>query len=184
MPRGNVCHQQIVKPRTLPPIQFDNFREAQVRDQIRNVRRDNDRRSHAARAQIVLHNRSQRWPMQVIEVRMRNQYQVDGWKIRNPHAWPAKALQHKQPSRKIRVDHHALAANLHEKACVADKGNTQFSVRGETWFVSLPAAWSDGGAPHETSELRGAFTESRITQRLFNHPKAEPRGKSEAAPQC
>jgi len=65
---------------------------------------------------------------------------------------------------------------LHEEAGVADEGDAEFSIGGETRFVSFAAARSDCGVADETSELGGALTQGRITERLFNHPATEPRG--------
>src|SRR5579871_4555777 len=70
MTRGNVRYGQISVTRTLPPIQFDDFRKSKVRNQVGYVRRNDDGRSYAAAAEIVLHNRAQRWAMQVIEMGM------------------------------------------------------------------------------------------------------------------
>jgi hypothetical protein len=76
--------------------------------------------------------------MQVIEVRVRNQNEIDGRKVGNAKARTAKPLQYEEPPGEIRIDQHTLSSNLYEEAGMTDKSDAQFSVGGEAWFVSLP----------------------------------------------
>ena len=90
---------------------------------------------------------------------------------RNTQARTAQAFQHEQPAREVGIDHHALSANLHEEAGVADESHAQFAVRGQTRLVGLPAERSYRGMPHQSSELRGALAQRRISKRLLDHPE-------------
>ena len=102
------------------------------------MRRNDDRGSNAPRPQVVVHERAQRRTMQVIEVRVRNQNEIDGRKVRDAKARTAKPLQYEQPPGKIGIDQHALSSNLYEEAGMTDESDAQFSVSGEARFVSLP----------------------------------------------
>src|SRR4051794_10461499 len=95
MTRRYVSDGQIVVARILPPVEFYDLGKSQVRNQIGNVRWNDDRRSDTARAQIVLHDRAKRRTMQVVKMRVRYQDEVDGRKICNPHPRAAKPLQYK-----------------------------------------------------------------------------------------
>ena len=70
MSRRHVRDRNIVVPGTLPPVEFDNLGESQIRNQVGNMRRDDDGRGDAARVQIILDNGAQRWAMEMIEVRV------------------------------------------------------------------------------------------------------------------
>src|SRR5580698_8080450 len=50
---------------------------------------------------------------------------IDGRQI--PHAQPRtpQPFQYEEPAREVRVDHHALPADLHEEAGVSDERHTQ-----------------------------------------------------------
>ena len=70
MSRRHVRDRNIVVPGTLPPVEFDNLGESQIRNQVGNMRRDDDGRGDAARVEIILHDRAQRWAMEMIKVRV------------------------------------------------------------------------------------------------------------------
>ncbi len=78
--------------RSLPPVEFDDLGEAEIGDQIGHMRRNDDRRRNAPRAQIVLHQRAQRRAMQVIEVGVRHQHQIDGRQIGDAQAGTTQAF--------------------------------------------------------------------------------------------
>src|SRR5579859_6036476 len=119
--RWDVRDRQRSPARTLPPIEFDDFRKSEIGYQIGHVRRNNNGGRYPACPQIILHNRPQRRTMQMIEVRVRNQYQIDGRKVGDAKAGTAQALEHKEPAREIRIDHYALAADLHEETGMANE---------------------------------------------------------------
>src|SRR5579859_1714926 len=155
--RGHVGYRQIAVARSLPPVELDDLGKPEVGDQVRDMRRNDDRRRFSTSTQIMLYDRAQRRAMQVVEVRVRYEYQVNRRKIGYAQARTAKAFQHKQPPGKIGIDHHALAPDLHEKAGVSDEGDAEFSVRGKPRFVGLAAAWCDCRSAHQSSELGGAL---------------------------
>ena len=84
--RRNVRDRQISVARGLPPIELDDLGKAKVGDQVGDMSGNDDRRRDASLAQVILHNRAQRWPMQMIEVRVRNQHQIDGRQVGNAQA--------------------------------------------------------------------------------------------------
>ena len=53
---------------------------------------------------------------------------------------------------------------------MADEGDTQFSVGDKLRLVRLAMARCYGGAAHQASEIRGAFTKGRIADRFPDHP--------------
>src|SRR6202034_752660 len=142
VPRGDMGNGQITVARSLPPIKLDDFRKAEIGDQIRNVTWNDDGGGNAADTQVVLHDGAQRRTMEMIEVSMRNQHYVDGREIGDAQAWTAEALQHEEPAREVRIDDYAPAANLYEEAGMADESDAQFSVRGKARHASLATARS------------------------------------------
>ena len=80
--------------------------------------------------------------MQVIEMRMRDEHEIDRWQISNAQPRTTEPLQHKQPPREIGINQNTFSPNLYEEACVSDEGDAEFSVGGETRLVSLTGARS------------------------------------------
>jgi hypothetical protein len=171
MSRRHVRDRNIVVPGTLPPVELDDLGESQIRNQVGNMGGDDDGRGDAARVQIILHNCAQRWAMKVIEMRVRNQHQIDGWKVGNAYAGPAQALEHKQPARKIRIDDDTFSAQLNKETGMSDERDAEFSVRGEARLVSLTATPGHSRMAHQTRELRGSLAKGGIAQCLLDHLK-------------
>ena len=113
----------------------------------------------------LLHNGAQRWPVQMVKVRMSNQHQVDGRKIAQPHSRLPQPLQHKQPASEIRIDDDVLAADLHEKAGMADESYSQLSIADQFRFVSLAGPRSHRRMPHQSAKRTRAFAENGIRKR-------------------
>src|SRR5258706_6127581 len=163
-------HRQAAMRRTVPPVELYNLGEAQIGDQVRYMAWDDDSRGSSADAQIVLHDRPQRGPMQVIEVGVRHQHQIDSRQI--PYSQPRtpQPLQHEKPASEVGIDHHALPGHLHEETGMPDERNPQLAVGSETRFMGLAAKWSYRGMPHQSTELRRPFAKGRIAKRCLDHP--------------
>ncbi len=76
----------------VPPVEFDNVFKIQIRDEIEYVMWHDQLRRFSSHAQRVLHDGTERRTMQVIEMGVRDQYQVNGWKIADLHAGLAQPL--------------------------------------------------------------------------------------------
>src|SRR5262249_45405851 len=153
VPRRDVGDLNVSVARILPPVQFNNFRETQVRDQVRNMRWNNDGWCDAARAKSVLHDGAQRRPVQMVEVRVRHQDEIDRRKVGNAETRTPQPLQYKQPAREVGIDNHASTTDLHEETGVSDEGDAEFSVGSEPGFMGLAAARSDRRMPHQARKL-------------------------------
>src|ERR1039457_5795017 len=173
-----MSYRQVAAARSLPPVEFDDLGKAEIGDQIGNMRGNDNGRCHAARPQVVLHQGTQGWSMEMIEVSVRDQYRVDRRQISDAESGTAKALQHEQPAREVRIDDDSLPADLYKETGVTNEGDAEFSVGGEAPFVGLTGARSDGGVAHQTSKLGGAFPNGRIAKCLLNHPATEPGGSA------
>ena len=88
--------------------------------------------------------------MKVIEMRVRHQDQIDGWKIGNAQTRTPETLQNEQPARKIGIDDDALSADLHEKAGMANERNAKFSISRQARLMRLTATPGYGRMPHQT----------------------------------
>src|ERR1700680_1510629 len=122
MAGGHVGDGEFARAVAIPPVQFHHIAEAQVGDQIYNVMRHYDDRRRGTPAPRLLNDGAQRWPMQMVKVGMRNQHQVNGRKVAKLISRLEQALWQKQPARKMGIDSDILAADLSEKAGVADEG--------------------------------------------------------------
>jgi len=120
--------------------------------------------------------------MQVIEVRVRDQHQIDRRQVRDAQAGAAQAFEHEEPAGKIRVDDDVLSADLQKETGVADKGDAEFAIGHEARLVRLAVTRCYGRTAHQASEIRGAFTKGRIADRFPDHPAldhlaTQPEGK-------
>src|SRR5947209_7898960 len=96
----------------VPPIEFDNFVESQVGDQIHHMMRHYDGRRFSIAAFCLLDNGPKRGSMQVIEVGMRHQYQVNCRQVAQMHSWFAQPLEDKQPTGEVGINDDVLSADL------------------------------------------------------------------------
>lgn len=93
----------------------------------------------------------------MIEVRVRNQNNIDRGQIRDPQSGPAQPLQNEQPPGKIRVNDDVLSPHLQKEASMADERDSEFAIGGQTWFVRFALTGSNGRVPHQSAKLRCAF---------------------------
>ena len=80
---------------TVPPIQLHHIFETQIGHQIEYMMRDDNRRRNDTAADGLLHDGAQRRTMQMIEVRMRDQHQVDRRQVVKLHSGLPQPLQNK-----------------------------------------------------------------------------------------
>src|SRR5579862_264507 len=130
------------------------------------MRGDNNYRRFPAPAG-VLGNRTQRWAVQMIKVRVGHQNDIGSGQVANLNSGLSQTLQHEKPARKVRIDDDVLAAYLQEKTGVPDEGDAHLSVTDQCWFVSLARSRAYGGVSHQPPECASAFTKSRIFQARF-----------------
>ena len=156
-----------------PPVEFYDVAKTEVRDQIKNMLWHDRGRPGTSVLLGMLHDGSKRGPMEVIEMRMRDQHQIDGWKVSDAQARLSKTLQHEEPARKVGVDNRVFAADLQEEAGMADKCDAHLTVRDEHRLVGLAGARRDGGMANQFPELLGPFTQRRALKRVFQHGMPE-----------
>ena len=152
---------------TIPPVELDYIIESEVGNQIEDVVRYHDRRRRSAAISSVLDDRAQRWPVQVVEVGMGNQYQIDGWKVAQTDTGLAQTFEHEQPACKIGIDDHVLTTDLHEKAGVSDEGHAQFAVCYELWLMGFASSGSDRRMAYQTPKLARSLAQRGIFNRRF-----------------
>src|SRR5579872_2125934 len=143
-------------PVTVPPVQLDDVAKAKVSDQIKYMLGHDDGGRGAPKLLGVLDQRSQRGPMQVVEVGMGNEHEIDWRQIADPHSGLAQSFQDKKPARKIRIDDDVLAAHLKEKTGVSNESHTQLAIGYQYRLVWL----SNSASP--PSAVPGARTAGRV----------------------
>ena len=116
----------------------------------------------------MLDDGSQRRPVQMVKVRVRDQNQIDSRKIANSYSWFAQPLQHKQPARKIGIDDDVLSANLQEKAGVPNESHAQFAIGDQLRFMSLAGPRGNGGVPHQGAKCRARLRSAGFVSVGFN----------------
>lgn len=105
----------------------------------------------------------------MIEVRMRDQHQINRRKVLNAGPWLAQALQNEKPACEIGINHHAFTADLQEKGGVADECYAHLPIRGEHRLVRLASAGRDCGVPDQLAECPRSLPQPRILECLFEH---------------
>ena len=106
--------------KTLPPIQLDDAGEAEVLRQIANAARHH--------ADFGIRQTAQRWFVKMIEMRVREQHQINSRQILDFQPGAFDALQKKQPVRKIRINQNIQICELNQKRRVADPGDGDLAV--------------------------------------------------------
>ena len=137
MPRRHMRDGHVAMAIAVPPVQLDHIAKTEIRDQIKNVLRHNDGRRRAPKLPGVLDQRSQRWPVQVIEVRMGDEHQINRRQIADPHSRLAQSFQDKKPAREVGIDDDVLAAHLQEKTGMANEGHAHLAIRYQHRLVRL-----------------------------------------------
>src|SRR5262249_36816312 len=94
MTRWHVCDGYIPMAVTVPPGQFNDVTKSQVRNQIEHMFRYHDSWRRTTPTFRMLNKSAQRWPMKVIEVSVRDQYQINRRKVVDFHPRLPQALQH------------------------------------------------------------------------------------------
>jgi hypothetical protein len=135
----------IVVGKTFPPIELDDPLEAEVEREI----------AHAPGhdADFRVRQTAQRWFMKMIEVRVREQNQIDGREILDFQAGTFDAFEQEQPVGKIGVDEDVEIGELNEEGRVTDPGDRHFAVF---------QFWKNGPAM-----LAGAPREQRLPDHLM-----------------
>ena len=67
----------------------------------------------------------------MIEVRVRNQNEINGRKIWNSDPGLPQSLKHKKPTGEVRINDYVFAAHLQEKSGVADERQPHAAVGDE-----------------------------------------------------
>src|ERR1019366_357759 len=153
MARRNVRNLHIAELKALPPIQLNDPSIAEVADQIADMPGHDDRRTFAGLAPGEPRNGAQRWPVQVVEVGVRNQHRVDCRQLPQLQPRTAQPLENEDPARKVGIDQNILSPDLEEEAGMSDEGYAQLATAGEYRLTGDAGARRHGGAAHQGSKL-------------------------------
>ena len=105
--------------------------------------------------------------MQVVEVRMRDQYQIHRRKIINFDAGLPQALEHEQPPGEIGINDNIFASHLEKKAGMTDKGHAHLAIGHQYWPMRFAGRGRHGRVANQASELPGTLAQRGIFQGLF-----------------
>ena len=78
----------------------------------------------------------------MIEVGVANQHIVNWGKVAQPNPWTPLPLEHKQPTRKIRIDGQVVPGNLNQETAVADECDSKFSFTRQLGLIGAARSWS------------------------------------------
>ena len=94
--------------------------------------------------------------MKMIEMRMREQDQINRGQIADFEASPFDSLQQEKPVGEVRIDQHIQVRVLHQKRCVADprQGHVALFQLRELRPAMLAFAASQQRFPHHLVEKR------------------------------
>ena len=73
----------------------------------------------------------------MVEMRVRDENEIDRRKICDPQAGTPKSLQYKEPAREVGIDHYTLSRDLHKETGMTDEGDAKLSIGGEARLVRL-----------------------------------------------
>ena len=121
---------------TFPPLQLDDALEAQVVREIADAPRHD--------ADLRMRQPAQRRFVKVIEVRVRQQHEINRRQIADLQAGALDAFQQKQPVREIRIHQHVQVGELDQKRRVADPGDRHLAGFQLGKYRSLVLAGATG----------------------------------------
>src|ERR1019366_7836074 len=159
MARRNVRHLHIAELKALPPVQLNDAPVAQVADQVADMPGHDDRRTFAGLASREPRNRAQRWPVQVVEVRVRNQHRVDRRQLPQLQPRTAQPLENENPAREVGIDQDVPAPDLEEETGMSDESYAQLATAGEHRLTGDASARRQSGAAHQSSKLPSFTTD-------------------------
>ena len=113
-------HLPVALRKTFPPFQFDDAAEAEIVREVADAARHD--------ADFGMRQFAQGRLVKMVEVRVRQQHQVNRRQILDFQTGALDAFQQKKPVRKIRVNQHVQVRELDEKRGVADPGDGDFAV--------------------------------------------------------
>jgi hypothetical protein len=115
--------------------------------------------------------------MEVIEVRMREQHEIDGRQIFYLDAGVLEAFEEKKPVRKIRIHQRIEIVKLHEEGSVPDPGQCDFAFLqcGKLRLAVHAGALGDQGLPDHLME-KGARVEMVARRQLLQRTGDTPLG--------
>ncbi len=116
----------------LPPFEFGDAAEAEFFDQVAHSQGNDCLRRDAGEAFGVAHDPAQGGEIEVVHVRMCEQYRVDGRQVLEEHAGAALAAQQDQACGEDGVDKEVAAGDLDEEGRVADEGDAELAGIDET----------------------------------------------------
>jgi len=113
-------HLPVALRKTFPMLQLDDAREAEIVREVADAARHHSdfRMRQLPQSRLV----------KMIEVRVRQQHEVNRRQIFYLDAGALDAFQEKKPVRKIRVNQHVQVRELDEKRRVADPGDGDLAV--------------------------------------------------------
>jgi len=77
----------------------------------------------------------------MVEVCVRNQYQINARQVFEMNPRPPEPLQHKQPAGKVWIHQNIVSANLHQEPGVSDKSNSQVILGNGDGSMTSSDAW-------------------------------------------
>ena len=107
--------------------------------------------------------------MQVVEVRVRDQYKIDRREITNLHPGLAQSFKHKKPAREVRIDDNVLPTHLQEETGVPNKSHSHLGVGHQNWLVGLANSGGHSRMADELPKLARALAHCRTLERLSQH---------------
>ena len=108
-------HLPVLVRETFPPFQFDDPFEAEVQREIA------DAPGH--HADFRLRQPAQRRLVEMIEVRVRQQHEINRRQVLDFQTGALDAFEEEKPVRKVRIDQHVQVGELNQKRSVTDPGD-------------------------------------------------------------
>lgn len=123
---GRQRHLHIAfESRGLPPLQLGHIAKTKLLHQVAHAQRHYHLRCHAGDAMCMTNNLAQRWQVQVVHVRVCQQYGVDGRQVLQAQARSTLAAQQHQARCEDGINQDIAAGDLDQKRRVTDERNAE-----------------------------------------------------------
>ncbi len=162
MPRGNVRDVECAMAISIPPLQFHNFFEAEIRDQVEKVMRHHKRGRGPSLAARLPGYSAERLAMQVIKVRVSYEDHIRRRQIAQVQTRLPQAFKHEEPARKVGINDDVMSADLQEETGMSDESDAEFTIRNQCRLMRLSGTRCDRGMPDQARELACTLAQCAI----------------------
>jgi hypothetical protein len=137
----------------LPSSERHNPRETEILNEIFNAIWNDGYGCGQSPPSHLANDCTERGAIQVVHMRVRQEYGIDGWKIYDANARPPLPAQHDQTGRKDRIDEQSMTSSLYEERGMSDECDRSLVFADLRRPGGIAGEWLGVALPYEAPKL-------------------------------